>query len=443
MMWVYKKEGKHMKKLIVFSADAFVWEDVAYLRTLPNYKKYLDGGCNVERIESVYPTNTYPCHATMSSGVYPDKHRVTGNFHLAPGRRPAAWMWEYSNVKWKEDIFWAAKNAGYSTAAVFWPMTGNHPYIDYLIDEYWPQSPEEEAEYLECYRKLGSSDEMLKIIEKNMDLEAIKGHPFRDHFAVLCASDVIRRYKPDVLFVHPANIDGARHGSGVFSDKVRASIEETDQWLGELMQAVEEIGELENTNLVLISDHGQMESKRVINPNVLLADHGLIRVNEDGSIKEWDAWCQGGGMSGLIYLKNPEDKELHKKVWKILNDYAQEGIYGFIQVFTTEETAKKYHLDGDFSFVIESDGYTGFWEGYKRPLVTNFDVSDYRLGRATHGYLPFKGPQPTFLAKGPDFKENVVIPRGRLVDEAPTYAKLLGAELPNADGKAMEEILKI
>ena len=33
-----------MKKLIVFSADAMVWEDVAYLRTLPNFQKYLAGG---------------------------------------------------------------------------------------------------------------------------------------------------------------------------------------------------------------------------------------------------------------------------------------------------------------------------------------------------------------------------------------------------------------
>ena len=431
-----------MKKLIVFSADAMVWEDVAYLRTLPNYKKYLDGGCVVERIESVYPTNTYPCHATMMSGVYPDKHRVVGNFHLTPGRRPSLWLWEHDNVKWKEDIFRAAKQAGYRTAAVFWPVTGAHPYIDDLISEYWPQTPEEDACYQESWRKLGASDEMIRIIEKNMDLKAIKSHPFRDHFAVLCAADVIRRTRPDVLFVHPANIDGARHATGVFSDQVRAAVEETDRWLGELMQAVEEIGELANTNLVMVSDHGQMESKRVLNPNVLLADHGLIRVAEDGSLESWDAWCQAGGMSGLVYLRDPKDKTLYDRVYGLLKDLAAEGIYGFTQVFTVEETARNYHLDGDFSFVIESDGYTGFWENYTRPLVTNFDVSDYRMGRATHGYLPAKGPQPTFLAKGPDFKENVVIERARLVDEAPTYAKLLGVELLNVDGRALKELLR-
>ena len=46
------------KKLIVFSADAMVSEDVDYLKTLPNYQKYLAGGCMVQKVDSVYPTIT-------------------------------------------------------------------------------------------------------------------------------------------------------------------------------------------------------------------------------------------------------------------------------------------------------------------------------------------------------------------------------------------------
>jgi predicted AlkP superfamily pyrophosphatase or phosphodiesterase len=75
-------------------------------------------------------------------------------------------------------------------------------------------------------------------------------------------------------------------------------------------------------------------------------------------------------------------------------------------------------------------------------LVTDCDNYDYRFGKATHGYLPDKGPQPAFAAKGPNFKENVVLEQGLLVDEAPTFAKVLGLELPNADGKAMNEVIR-
>ena len=74
--------------------------------------------------------------------------------------------------------------------------------------------------------------------------------------------------------------------------------------------------------------------------------------------------------------------------------------------------------------------------------MAKLDLSDFRFGRATHGYHPDLGPQPTLIAKGPSIKEGVVIDRRPIVDEAPTYAKLLGVDLPDAQGTAIEEILK-
>ena len=67
------------KKLIVISADAMVAEDLEYLKTLPNYRKYLEGGALVKHVRSIYPSVTYPCHTTMVTGVYPDKHGITSN----------------------------------------------------------------------------------------------------------------------------------------------------------------------------------------------------------------------------------------------------------------------------------------------------------------------------------------------------------------------------
>ena len=92
--------------------------------------------------------------------------------------------------------------------------------------------------------------------------------------------------------------------------------------------------------------------------------------------------------------------------------------------------------------MLESDGYTSFAEDYKRPMVKALDLSDYRFGRATHGHNPDKGPQPVFFAFGPAIKEGVQLERRPTVDEAPTYAKVLGVEMPWADGKPIDEILK-
>ncbi|MCQ2427653.1 MAG: alkaline phosphatase family protein, partial [Clostridia bacterium] len=112
------------------------------------------------------------------------------------------------------------------------------------------------------------------------------------------------------------------------------------------------------------------------------------------------------------------------------------------EVYTKEEIEEKEHLGGPFSFVIETDGYTSFAEDWKRPMVKQLDLTDYRFGKATHGHYPDKGPQPVFVAYGPDIKAGVVLDRRPTVDEAPTYARILGVELPDADGHAIEEILK-
>ena len=64
------------QKLIVLSADAMVSEDIETLKQMPNYKKYLEGGSRVKKVRSIYPTITYPCHTTMCTGVWPEKHGV-------------------------------------------------------------------------------------------------------------------------------------------------------------------------------------------------------------------------------------------------------------------------------------------------------------------------------------------------------------------------------
>ena len=48
----------------------------------------------------------------------------------------------------------------------------------------------------------------------------IRSHPATDDFLINCSCDIIKRYKPDLLMIHPANIDSYRHRSGVYSELV-------------------------------------------------------------------------------------------------------------------------------------------------------------------------------------------------------------------------------
>lgn len=421
-------------KLIVLSADALVSDDMELFKTLPGFKKYLSGGACVKTVKTCYPTITYPAHTSIATGVYPDRHGITGNdvFYPEPVKRPWCWFHEYVKAK---DIFSYAKEAGKTTAGVFWPVTGSHPDIDYLIDEYWPQGDADNRRA--AFRRSGSSDEVMRIAERYIDGWVDRRHPEADVFVINCAADIIREYSPDLIMIHPANIDSYRHGSGLFSRAVDKGIYETDEWLARLCRAAEDAGTLDKTNVVLISDHGQLEIKRAIKLNVLLADAGFMTVS-DGKITNLKAYIRSGGMCAYCYVYDKAEKD---SVYAYLLRLRDEGIYGISEVLTEEEAREKHRLGGEFDFVLETDGYTSFAEGISRPLIANFSSDDYRLGRATHGYMPEKGPQPVFYAKGPDFKPGAVLDRCDIVDEAPTFARILGAEMNGVDGRVLTELL--
>ena len=139
------------------------------------------------------------------------------------------------------------------------------------------------------------------------------------------------------------------------------------------------------------------------------------------------------------YLSN---KALYDEVYDMLKKMAEEKLYGFDEVLTVEQVNEIYGLSGDFSFVLETDGYTSFADAWVRPIVIDMDNADYRAGKASHGYRPEKGPQPTFIAMGPSFKKGVALENGSILNHAPTFAKVLGVELADSEGKAVLEILK-
>ncbi len=428
-------------RVVVFSCDAMVWEDMEYLLKKPEFKALFDQGSCVKRMRTIYPSVTYPCHTSMSTGCLPGKHGVTNNSEFHPGMlKGVPWNWFADAIK-VPDIFTAAKKGGLVTANAFWPVTGGHAYIDYNFPEYWPQNAED-TKYA-AFRRAGTSQKLWdEVISKHIEDVKIRSHPATDQLLIDCCCDMIKLYKPHLLMVHTGDVDHYRHKYGIFNKHVRAGVEDTLRWFIDLMNAAREAGTFEETNFFLISDHGQMDIVRNIKPNVMFADHGLISLNEDGTMKDWQAYCHSTGMSAQIRLKDPTDKAVYNNTYNLLKYMRDEGIYGISEVLTAEEAKERDGLYGDFSFVIETDGYSSFSEDFKRPMVAPMDLTDYRFGRATHGYYPDKGPQPVFFAIGPDIKSGVVLERRQTIDEAPTYAKILGVEMPDVDGTVIEEILK-
>ncbi|HSK69833.1 MAG TPA: alkaline phosphatase family protein, partial [Candidatus Limnocylindria bacterium] len=180
---------------------------------------------------------------------------------------------------------------------------------------------------------------------------------------------------------------------------------------------------------------------RTVSPTAVFAEHGLITVGENGEFLDYAACCKSTALSAQVWLKDPQDMKVYEKTRELLDFMCREGIYGISRVYTAEEAQREERLAGGFSFVLESDGYSAFTNDWLRPIVKNLDVTDYRFGRATHGHHPDKGPQPTMMAFGPSFRPGAVVDRRPLVDQAATFAKVLGLDLGDIDGKVIGEIL--
>ncbi|MCQ2428523.1 MAG: ectonucleotide pyrophosphatase/phosphodiesterase, partial [Clostridia bacterium] len=308
------------RKVIVFSCDAMVYEDIKYLiNKSPRFAELVSGGSMVKRTRTIYPSVTYPCHTTMSTGCYPDKHGVINNSVWRPEQlKNVPWRW-FADAIHCPDIFTAAKKAGLSTACVFWPVTGNHKYIDYNLPEYWPQTPEETNK--EAFLRAGTTEKVwTECVEPFIGDVKIRSHPGTDDFLMNVSCEMIRRYKPDLLMIHTGDLDSFRHRYGIFNDWTKRGSDDAERWLFDLIDATKEAGVFENTDFFLVSDHGQMDIVRNIKPNVVFADHGLITVAEDGSLADWQAYCYSTGLSAQIMLKNPDAKELWNKTYELLND---------------------------------------------------------------------------------------------------------------------------
>ena len=429
-------------KLVVISMDAMIAEDLPVLAKHRVFQEILGDGALVTGVRSIYPTLTYPCHTTMVTGCLPDRHGVTANLPLCPGADPIPWNFYHDAVRCR-DIFDAVKEAGMTTAAVGWPVTGNHPSIDYLVDEIWPVERKMTPKNLKAVIfQSGTSQEIFdEIVKPLVPLRLPRTQPNTAEFSTGIAAGILRKYRPDVLFLHIAQFDHYRHKQGVRGPLIERAAEESAKNLETLEEALADNGDLDSCNIVLTSDHGQMDCQRTARPNVLLREAGFITVDEKERVTDWRAYAVCTGMSAQIWLRDAEDKALYEEAYRLLQKCAEEGTYGFSKVYTAEETERTEHLSGGFSFVLETDDITYFEDEWTGEYMTPDRAFLNGWFHGSHGYHPDKGPRMPFVGKGPAFRKGAVLEHARLQDQAPTYARILGVSLPDTDGQVMEELL--
>jgi len=399
---------------------------------LPNITRLASKGIKAPVI-GVFPSVTYPSHATLITGCHPAKHGILANEIFDPPTvaRSGKWYWDYSAIK-VPTLIDAAKAKGWTTAAVSWPVCVGAP-VDANFPEIW-----QPGNYDLAFHELSKHCKPPDLIPRILTRYTLGRGQDRDISITNAARYIIDEYKPRLMLVHLVELDSAQHKYGPDTPEARAEAERSDTRVGEILERYEAAGLFKNTIVAIVSDHGFLPTRKSFHVNVVLTQAGLIRPGKDekGPAADWDAvgWNAGGSCS--IMLKNAGDAAILAKVKAALAPYTGAPDSPILRVLEKDEIAR---IGGNPRAALMLDAGDGWTFGSHRagPVETDSTLGDHPL-RGMHGQLPDRpGLQAAFVAAGPGVAEGVTIPTMRMIDVAPTIAAALNLSLAKADGQAL------
>ncbi|MFQ7298496.1 MAG: ectonucleotide pyrophosphatase/phosphodiesterase [Clostridium sp.] len=428
------------KYVIVISFDAVSEEDLEFLSKQPNFSKLIKNGALIKNVESVYPSLTYPAHVTIVTGKYPKNHGVINNTVLDFKNDNPDWYWYRKYIK-GDTIFDLAEKSGMKTCSILWPVTARSK-ITYNMPEIF------------CTKRydnqiLKSALAGSKIYQVNMNkrfgyLRQGMEEPYLDNFATEVAKKTIRELKPNLILLHLIDSDSQKHKYGIENKEVIESLKRHDERLGEIIESLKLAGIYEDSTIIALGEHSQINVNNVIKLNSILMKNDLINVNGN-KIKSYKAIAKSCDGSSYIYLKNKNDVETRKKVRDILNELKNKYSNVIEEVYNNEEI-KNLGADINASFMIEAKRGYYFIDDFLGEAIEVIDESSkikHKL-RASHGYLPSRDNYKTFfIAYGKTIKKGVVLEKGKLINHGPTIAKILDIDLRDCDGIVEERILNL
>lgn len=393
-------------------------------------------------IDSVYPTQSLPAHATMVTGVLPADHGITADAAFdeqtgAPATQP---HWLAKEIK--TDTLWdLAGRAGLTTAAIGFPLTAGAK-ITFNVPDIPGEQGSNASEQLrreyttppELLAELSTLTTTLPPSNKKTPPEIVTAQT-QDQFRASVAAHVLEKHRPNLLAVRFTSFELAQQKYGIGSPIAAATLERLDAGVARMLATLERAQLTAGTTILLLSDYGVTQIEREFRPNVVLARKNYLTADAQGHITSWRAIAQTFGGSAAIFLKNPQDEATIRELEKIYQELAAESDGPLWRVTNRRETAK---LGADPRAVLYLDA---------APLyVMSPSLGDSRFAntteRAAHGYLPSRSEmRAALLATGKGIKPGGKIEYARLTDIAPTVARLLGLEMKTARGRLLSEIL--
>ncbi len=374
--------SKSPAPLIVISIDAFRAD---YLKRgiTPTLTALAKEGAHAVAVHPSFPSQTFPNHYTLVTGLRPNHHGLVANTMDDPKVSPETFSKtanSYADPRWWNGgtpLWVTAGKAGKRTASVAWPGS------DVAING-------GRASYIDPWRKGASPAEAVTLVLNWMDLPAAQ--------------------RPALTFVYLDAVDEAGHDHGPNAAEVNTALRQVDAAIATLVAGLKRRGLYQRTNLVVLSDHGLADMKK-----------GQMVVLDEFVDTTKFKLLYYGPSAGIQPLPGHE-AEVEK---------ALAGSHPHATCWRKGEIPPHLHFGTNARvpgvICAAEDG----WRIVTRQAVANWAAEK----PGDHGYPPeARSMDALFLGRGPSFRRGVTLQPFDNVDIYPMLAEITGLPPEKNDG---------
>ncbi len=348
------------------------------VEALPAFERIAARGIAAAPLRPVFPTNTFPNHVTLVTGVAPARHGIVNNSFRDPERG----SFRYDNdPSWIEaEPLWSiVAGAGLRSAAYHW-VGSQGPWRSGRGPEEWREFDAEVPE----------DKKVAQIIEW------LERPPSQ---------------RPALITSWFRGSDTAGHRHGPDSDATRRALRTQDEALGTLLDFLDRRRRWASTTLLIVSDHGMATVERRVDLAAALAAAGAR------------ATLRGGGGFGTLSLHRGAGEERAQRVEQLLEIARELGLQAWPRGAGPAGLDDGHRRFGDV-LVMAPPGVG---------IVRAKGSAAASLGalNGSHGYRPGDASmQAMICAAGRGVRPGVVLRGAGSIDVAPTILSLLGVPIP-------------
>jgi predicted AlkP superfamily pyrophosphatase or phosphodiesterase len=422
----------HEPIVIVVTIDGFPARALKDPRLpMPTLRSLVAAGAVAGGMQPVNPTVTWPNHTALITGVDASQHFVMANGLItfpADGSAPKVEPWvNKDRFVHARTLYEAAAEKGLTVGQVDWIAIYGAKGVRWQFGEK-PDLRDSIPQELIAGGLLTRSQ-----VEEFGEKSSPAWH---DEIWTDAAVDIIEKHAPNLLLFHLLQTDSIQHEYGPLTAAAYEAYASADHCLQRVVDAARTAGILDRTTFFILSDHGFATSTHTISPNVALVEQGLLH-KQNGSYKG-SVWMKAEGGSAFLYLR---DKSRRAELLPKLKAYFA-GIPGVDHVYTNEE-ARALGIPAEDKTDQAPQLYLTAAAGYAFDDETTGQLEQTSLPRGQHGYLnTMPDMQALFVASGAAVKSGVVLDSVSNLQVAPTIAKILDLQLPEAKRAPLNAILR-